>query len=217
MTSLLVGLAIAIALGLGTGRADAAAGHATATAGTSPTLTGRYPLGTQRLCCRARSAGGATATGASHGGSAGSSTIPAPPGPPRSRPTHAPAGGSSLDVGALAALLVLLALAVAGFLVLRRRLSPSGTHPRRRRWVARWLILVLAPLVRYSAGRDAYVLRLVGRRHGPVLVVGPSTPRPHPQARLKAQPPLKAQPRPESAPRPRQRDAVRAARGARRS
>jgi len=32
------------------------------------------------------------------------------------------------------------------------------------------VLVVLAPLLRYSASRDAYVLRLVGARHGPVLL-----------------------------------------------
>jgi hypothetical protein len=35
--------------------------------------------------------------------------------------------------------------------------------------VARHWLLLLRPLLRYSATRDAYVLRLVGRRVGPVL------------------------------------------------
>jgi hypothetical protein len=43
------------------------------------------------------------------------------------------------------------------------------TVQRPRRYVAvRWLAL-LAPFFRYSYGRDAYVLRLVGDRVGPVL------------------------------------------------
>ena len=32
-------------------------------------------------------------------------------------------------------------------------------------------LAVLRPLFRYSAGRDAYVLRIVGNRFGPVLEV----------------------------------------------
>jgi len=43
------------------------------------------------------------------------------------------------------------------------------TIPRRRHYLShRWLI-VLAPLFRYCPLRDAYILRLVGRRVGPVL------------------------------------------------
>jgi hypothetical protein len=41
--------------------------------------------------------------------------------------------------------------------------------PRRRRHVAPALLSALRPLFRYSATRDAHVLRLVGNRIGPVL------------------------------------------------
>jgi hypothetical protein len=45
------------------------------------------------------------------------------------------------------------------------------TVKRPRRYVARpWLVL-MRPFTRYSGTRDAYVLRLVGRRMGPVLRV----------------------------------------------
>jgi hypothetical protein len=40
---------------------------------------------------------------------------------------------------------------------------------RTRRYVQPRLLVLLAPLFRYSLTRDAYVLRLVGRRSGPVL------------------------------------------------
>ena len=40
---------------------------------------------------------------------------------------------------------------------------------RPRRYVARHWLLLARPLFRYSAVRDAYVLRVVGRRIGPVL------------------------------------------------
>jgi len=42
--------------------------------------------------------------------------------------------------------------------------------PRRRRPVAPSTLTLLWPLFRYSAIRDAYVLRLIGGRRGPVLV-----------------------------------------------
>jgi len=42
------------------------------------------------------------------------------------------------------------------------------THRPRRYVAAHWLVL-LTPLFRFSYGRDAYVLRLIGDRHGPVL------------------------------------------------
>jgi hypothetical protein len=45
------------------------------------------------------------------------------------------------------------------------------TVKRPRRYVARHWLLLARPLLRYSAVRDAYVLRGVGRRMGPVLRV----------------------------------------------
>ncbi len=42
---------------------------------------------------------------------------------------------------------------------------------RPRRYVARHWLLILRPLLRYSATRDAYVLRAIGRSTGPVLRV----------------------------------------------
>jgi hypothetical protein len=42
---------------------------------------------------------------------------------------------------------------------------------RPRRYVARHWLLLLRPLLRYSATRDAFVLRFVGRSVGPVLRV----------------------------------------------
>jgi hypothetical protein len=41
---------------------------------------------------------------------------------------------------------------------------------RPRRAVSAMTFVLLRPLLRYSAGRDAYVLRGVGHRWGPVLV-----------------------------------------------
>ena len=41
--------------------------------------------------------------------------------------------------------------------------------PRRRRYVSRRTLILLKPLFRYSERREAYVLRLIGRRVGPVL------------------------------------------------
>jgi hypothetical protein len=40
---------------------------------------------------------------------------------------------------------------------------------RPRRYVARHWLVILTPFLRYSATRDAYVLRVVGRSRGPVL------------------------------------------------
>lgn len=40
---------------------------------------------------------------------------------------------------------------------------------RQRRYIARHWLLVLKPLLRFSVGRDAYVLRGIGGFTGPVL------------------------------------------------
>jgi hypothetical protein len=40
---------------------------------------------------------------------------------------------------------------------------------RPRRYIARHWLLLLRPALRYSRSRDAYVLRVVGGRVGPVL------------------------------------------------
>jgi hypothetical protein len=41
--------------------------------------------------------------------------------------------------------------------------------PRRRREVPDWTIVLLRPVLRYSASREAFVLRGLGNRMGPVL------------------------------------------------
>jgi hypothetical protein len=43
------------------------------------------------------------------------------------------------------------------------------TQQRPRRYVASYWLLALKPVMRYSATRDAYVLRVVGNSTGPVL------------------------------------------------
>lgn len=43
------------------------------------------------------------------------------------------------------------------------------TVMRPRRYVATTWLTLAQPLFRYSASRDAYVLRGIGRRYGPVL------------------------------------------------
>jgi hypothetical protein len=45
------------------------------------------------------------------------------------------------------------------------------TVRRPRRYLARHWLALMRPFVRYSRSRDAYVLRLVGRRVGPVVRV----------------------------------------------
>jgi hypothetical protein len=43
------------------------------------------------------------------------------------------------------------------------------TVQRPRRYVSKYSLTLMRPLLRYSQTRDAYVLRVAGRRLGPVL------------------------------------------------
>jgi hypothetical protein len=43
-------------------------------------------------------------------------------------------------------------------------------HPRRRRQVPGWALILLRPAFRYSYSRDAYILRIIGRQVGPALI-----------------------------------------------
>ena len=47
---------------------------------------------------------------------------------------------------------------------------PYNFSVRRRRRVHPFLLTLLSPLFRFSYGRSAYVLRIGGGKHGPVLV-----------------------------------------------
>jgi hypothetical protein len=49
--------------------------------------------------------------------------------------------------------------------------EPMRTRQRPRRYVSRHWLVVLKPVLRYSATRDAFVLRAVGNSSGPVLRV----------------------------------------------
>jgi hypothetical protein len=48
-------------------------------------------------------------------------------------------------------------------------MSYSTRNPRPRRYVSPALLTLLRPLFRQSMSRDAYILRVVGHRFGPVL------------------------------------------------
>lgn len=48
-------------------------------------------------------------------------------------------------------------------------MTVARTVKRPRRYVARHWLVLARPLLRYSAPREAYVLRIVGRSYGPVL------------------------------------------------
>ena len=46
---------------------------------------------------------------------------------------------------------------------------PLPKSPRPRRYIRSGALTLLRPLFRHSATRDAYVLRVIGNRWGPVL------------------------------------------------
>jgi hypothetical protein len=54
------------------------------------------------------------------------------------------------------------------------------TTKRPRHYVARHWLMLMRPMLRYSTTRDAYVLRGVGRRTGPVLRLDRRPRRPRP-------------------------------------
>jgi hypothetical protein len=77
-----------------------------------------------------------------------------------------PTGGSPAWLYLLAACGCLM----MGVAVVRElRTSPSRALARRRHDVAPAVLVALRPLFRYSAQRDAWILRGVGARRGPVL------------------------------------------------
>ena len=45
---------------------------------------------------------------------------------------------------------------------------------RPRKYVKPWVLALAAPFFRYSTSRDAYILRVVGQKRGPVLKAGPA-------------------------------------------
>ncbi len=52
-----------------------------------------------------------------------------------------------------------------------RKGNSMRTEVRPRRYLARHWLVILRPIFRYSATRDAFVLRLLGNTIGPVLRV----------------------------------------------
>ncbi len=122
-------------------------------------LTEEFPLGNRRLCC------GSGPASSGRGSQAGD------PSPPRSSPSVLP--------------FVLVPLAVAAGLMalaVYARSAPGGAYgysidvrPRPRRSVSPLVLTLLRPLIKYHYRRDAWILRTVGDRVGPVL-----RPRDHP-------------------------------------
>ena len=168
-------LVLAVVVGVGSvGPAAATARDAVRSPAAAPgALTRQYPLGTQTLCCGSgpsSGAGGSSATAAQ--GSSASPPRSATAGHRRSaRPTdrrRAASGGSPAVVIWIAAIVLALLALLLGYRITRWR-ATQPPPPRPRRPVSRWVLILLWPVVRYSSSRDAYVLRLVGRRFGPVL------------------------------------------------
>ncbi len=52
------------------------------------------------------------------------------------------------------------------------------TVRRPRRYIAGHWLALMRPLLRHSSSRDAYILRLIGSQHGPVLRADRRRPRP---------------------------------------
>jgi hypothetical protein len=70
---------------------------------------------------------------------------------------------------AIAAVLVAVAIYVRGGTSAARGRGPRRATPRPRRHVSPWMLTLLRPLFTYNVHRDAYVLRAIGTRRGPVL------------------------------------------------
>ena len=158
-------------------------------------LTHQYPLGTQTLCCQSQSA--------TTPSPAQSATTPAPT-PSGAAPTpasaqrHHPAATPNTGHGsAVDWILIAVAIVAAVLLLLlnwlRRRRS-RRVVPRPRRAVPHAALVLLSPIYRYDHDRDAWILRAIGNRYGPVL--RPGRYRTHPRwgartarARPKREPP----------------------------
>ena len=69
------------------------------------------------------------------------------------------------------------------------------TSMRPRRYVRPWVIAVATPLFRYSTSRDAYILRGVGQKRGPVLKLGEPPADVAPEPRFSRDDALTEQPR----------------------
>ena len=160
-----------------------AAAVATASAAAPPpkSLTKKFPLGTQTLCCQSKtqsqsSSQSQTTPGSSSTATAKQSTPPpgkssTPPATTQSgrRPAATPSrhGGHHTRSWILITLVGSVILFVLGDRLVVRRSRWIRERPRRR--VPPALLSLLAPIYRHDDERDAWVLRGVGARFGPVL------------------------------------------------
>ena len=122
-------------------------------------LTQKYPLGTQTL---------------SHSTSSSKQPGPAPEQPGATQTLSHPASANSPKHrrhGLRGWELIALVAVVGALVVLwaESLLSPGRVLPRLRHQIPRPLLFVLTPIFRYDEQRDAWILRAIGHRHGPVL------------------------------------------------
>jgi hypothetical protein len=96
---------------------------------------------------------------------ASAATALAAPSSPTAHARHQTAS-IGVDWKLVAIVAAVLVLAFADWLVIHRRRRLAA---RPRRQVPRALLFLLAPIYRYDRGRDAWILRAVGNRVGPVL------------------------------------------------
>ncbi len=165
---------LAVAVGVGQGQTTTAPSQ----------LTQEYPLGKEKLARGDSGAGRGPAAGRSAGASG----------------RNGPDDGSSMLWLLLLAPVAVLVLLVG--LVAYARSGPPmaygyalGNEQRRRRHVPASVIRLLTPLFAYNHHRDAYVLRGIGNRRGPVLKLTPSArdlPPPRPATARTAAAPLGA-------------------------
>ena len=168
-------LAIVLVMSAGLLTAAGARSAAGSGQGTGSTLTRHFPLGGRRVCCARSVPSPAPAAGSP------TTTAPRPPPRPSARPPRRVTTTTGRDPTMVLAAEVVVAvslavLAICGLHALRNRrrlASPPALGrvlPRPRRPVSPRLLVLLSPLIRYSAARGAYVLRVIGDRLGPVLI-----------------------------------------------
>jgi hypothetical protein len=149
---------IAVSLLLGAAAGDSG--------GAAAPLTHQFPLGTKTLSRSTTTAAGGGST----------TTSPAAPATTPHRPAGAASAAHKRTDGAIPSptVLALIGAVIAVALVSWAVIRGLGRRvPRRRHEIPPALVRLLAPLFRYDPGRDAWVLRGIGWRFGPVLLRRP--------------------------------------------
>jgi hypothetical protein len=156
-------IATALATILVAATATAATAPAAASAAPPPKeLTHKYPLGTQTLCCQSHPSTTSAASSAPAGAAPGT---PKPTQHTPATPTHNHGGGLGPTLLVVVAAIVLAIVLLDGLAIRRARRAA----PRPRREVPRIVLLLLRPFYRYDGRREAWIVRVVGERRGPVL------------------------------------------------